>query len=164
MLQGFLYQLRQAGVPVSTHEWLALMQAMSLGLHESSLDGFYRLARTLCVKDLAYYDAFDQAFLAYFKDVHQDALALTQELLDWLDDPKKRAGMSPEELALLQALNADELKKLFEERLREQQERHDGGNKWIGTGGTSPFGSGASPFAGAASSARKLLKKGRAEI
>ena len=59
---------------MSTHEWMALMEAMALGLHESSLDGFYHLCRTLCVKDIALYDAYDEAFLAYFKDIHIDAL------------------------------------------------------------------------------------------
>ena len=59
MLIDFLYELRGRGLKVSAHEWLSLMEAMALGLHESSLDGFYRLARTLCVKDLAMYDAFD---------------------------------------------------------------------------------------------------------
>src|SRR6478735_3990828 len=109
MLVDFLFELRAKKVPVSTHEWMALMEAMALGLHESSLDGFYRLARTLCVKDIALYDAYDEAFLAYFKDIYPQALQLTEQLLEWLNDPK---------------------------------ERHDGGNRWVGTGGTSPFGTG----------------------
>ena len=142
MLIDFLYELRGRGLKVSAHEWLSLMEAMALGLHESSLDGFYRLARTLCVKDLAMYDAFDEAFLAYFKDVHVDALRVAQEMLDWLNDPKKRAQLSPEELAMLERFDVDKLRELFEQRLREQKERHDGDNKWIGTGGRSPFGRG----------------------
>ena len=91
MFVDFMFELRSRGVPVSAHEWLALSEGLALGLHESSLDGFYRLARTLCVKNLAHYDAFDEAFLAYFKDVSVDALEITKELLDWLSDPKKRA-------------------------------------------------------------------------
>ena len=66
MLIDFLFELRRHKLKVSTHEWMALMEALALGLHDSSLDGFYRLARAVCVKDLAQYDAFDQAFLAYF--------------------------------------------------------------------------------------------------
>jgi hypothetical protein len=138
----FLFELRRAGVPVSAHEWRALMTGLGLGLHDASLDGFYRLARALCVKDPAHFDQFDVAFLAYFKDVRADALALTSELLDWLRDPKDRRALSDEERALLEALDLDQLRKLFEARLKEQQERHDGGNRWIGTGGTSPFGHG----------------------
>jgi uncharacterized protein with von Willebrand factor type A (vWA) domain len=142
MLIDFLFELRAKKIPVSTHEWMALMEAMALGLHESSLDGFYRLCRTLCVKDLALYDAYDQAFLAYFKDVHTDALALTNELAEWLSDPRALAGLTEEQRRAFQELDLDRLRELFEQRLREQKERHDGGNRWIGTGGTSPFGSG----------------------
>ncbi|MBK9072673.1 MAG: VWA domain-containing protein [Myxococcales bacterium] len=142
MFLQFLYELRARGVMVSTHEWIALSQALALGLHESSLDDFYHLARCLCVKDIGKYDAFDAAFLAVFRDVQGDALALSQALLDWLADPKTKKQLSDAERAALQRLNLEELRRLFEERLREQKERHDGGNRWIGTGGSSPFGSG----------------------
>ncbi|HEY5926681.1 MAG TPA: VWA domain-containing protein [Kofleriaceae bacterium] len=140
MLIDFLYELRRRKIPVSTHEWNALMQAMALGLHESSLDGFYHLCRTLCVKDIAFYDAYDEAFLAYFKDVHTDALQLTEQLRAWLADPKLLEGLTDEQREALQALDLEKLRELFEQRLKEQKERHDGGNRWIGTGGTSPFG------------------------
>jgi uncharacterized protein with von Willebrand factor type A (vWA) domain len=119
---------------------MALMEAMALGLHESSLDGFYHLCRTLCVKDIALYDAYDEAFLAYFKDVHTDALQLTKDLQDWLLDPKALEGLTAEQRDALKALDLEKLREMFEQRLREQKERHDGGNRWIGTGGTSPFG------------------------
>lgn len=142
MLVDFLFELRKRKLPVSTHEWMALMEAMALGLHESSLDGFYRLCRTICVKDIALYDAYDEAFLAYFKDVHVASLQLTEELLAWLADPKALAGLTAEQRAALEGLDLERLRELFEQRLREQKERHDGGNRWIGTGGTSPFGSG----------------------
>jgi len=140
MLIDFLFELRARKLPVSTHEWMALMEAMALGLHESSLDGFYHLCRTLCVKDIALYDAYDEAFLAYFKDVKTDALQLTKDLQEWLLDPKALEGLTDEQREALQALDLDKLRELFEQRLREQKERHDGGNRWIGTGGTSPFG------------------------
>ena len=71
VLIDFLFELRRRKLKVSSHEWLALMEALALGLHDSSLDGFYHLARSLCVKDVAEFDAFDEAFLAYFKDVGQ---------------------------------------------------------------------------------------------
>ncbi len=142
MLVDFLFELRRRKLPVSTHEWMALMEAMSMGLHESSLDGFYRLARSICVKDITQYDAFDDAFLSYFRGVAAESLDLSRELLDWLRDPKKRAQLSDEERRLLESLDLERLQELFERRLREQKERHDGGNRWIGTGGTSPFGHG----------------------
>ncbi len=142
MLIDFLFELRSRKIPVSTHEWMALMEAMALGLHESSLDGFYHLCRTLCVKDIAFYDAYDEAFLAYFKDIHKDALDLTEQLRSWLSDPKALAGLTEEQRQALRELDMDKLRELFEQRLKEQKERHDKGNRWIGTGGTSPFGSG----------------------
>ncbi len=142
MLIDFLYELRRHKLKVSTHEWLALMEGMSKGLHDSSLDGFYRLARALCVKDVAEFDAFDQAFLSYFKGVTSDALAVTDEILSWLSDPKKLRELSAEDLAMIQQLDLQALRELYEQRLKEQKERHDGGNKWIGTAGTSPFGHG----------------------
>lgn len=142
MLIDFLYELRAKGVPVSTHEWLALMEGLAKGLHDSSLDGFYRLCRTVCVKDIAHYDAYDDAFLAYFKDVHKASLQVTQEMLEWLSDPQRMAQLSDEQKRALQSLDLEKLRELFEQRLREQKERHDRGNRWIGTGGTSPFGTG----------------------
>jgi uncharacterized protein len=142
VLVGFLYELRRQGLKVSTHEWMALMEALARGLHESSLDGFYRVARAVCVKDVSQFDAFDLAFLAHFRDVHVQARALSEELLAWLEDPRRLAELSEEERRLLEALDPERLRSLFEERLREQRERHDGGDRWIGTGGRSPFGRG----------------------
>lgn len=142
MLVDFLYELRRSGVLATTHEWIGLMRGLSLGLHESSLDGFYRLARSLVVRNETELDAFDQAFIRHFKGAYQDSLDITKELLSWLEDAKKSRSLSPEEKAAIQSIDMDELKRLFEERLKEQKERHDGGNRWIGTGGTSPFGHG----------------------
>ncbi len=146
MLVDFLFELRRHKLKVSTHEWQALMEALALGLHDSSLDGFYKLARAVCVKDISEYDAFDQAFLSYFKDVKADALELTREMQQWLMDPKLMKLLTDEQRAALQAMDLDKLRELFEQRLKEQKGRHDGGNRWIGTGGTSPFGnSGVNP-------------------
>lgn len=142
MFVDFLFELRRQGLKVSAHEWMTLMEALALELHHSSLDGFYRVARAICVKDVAQFDAFDEAFLLYFKDVQRGALELAEELLEWLRDPAALAELSPAERELLAALDLGELRRLFEQRLREQKERHDGGNKWIGTRGRSPFGRG----------------------
>ncbi len=148
MLVEFLYELRRRGVAVSSQEWLGLMKALALGLHESSLDGFYHLARACLVKDVARFDAFDTAFAHTFRGATSDALALVDELRDWLKDAKNQRSLPPEELAKLTGLPLDELRELFRKRLQEQKERHDGGSKWIGTGGTSPFGRGGRHPAG----------------
>ncbi len=74
MFLDFFYELRRRKVPVATQEWMTLMQGLELGLHDSSLDGFYHLARAVCVKDLAHYDAFDAAFLSVFKGIETEAI------------------------------------------------------------------------------------------
>lgn len=142
MFLDFFFELRRHRVPVGLQEWMTLMEALSRGLHESSLDGFYHLARAICVKDLAHYDGFDAAFLSAFEGIEKDGLAFTDELRAWLANPRKLEGLTEEQRRMLQGLDLDELKRQFEERLRQQKERHQGGSRWIGTGGTSPFGSG----------------------
>ncbi len=138
----FLFELRRRKLRVGTHEAVSLARALVANLHQSSLDGFYSVARALCVHRESDLDAFDEAFSAHFRGVRTESLALTQELLDWLANPKQGLLLSDEERAALQSIDWEELKRLFEERLKEQRERHDGGNRWIGTGGTSPFGTG----------------------
>ena len=140
MFVDFLYELRSRKVPVGTQEMLALSQALAAGIHESSLDGFYHVARALCVHSETQLDDFDLAFAKHFRGVHVEAKKLADELADWLKDPKKLRELSDEEKSMLEALDLEEVLKQFEERLKEQKERHDGGNRWIGTGGTSPFG------------------------
>ena len=141
MFVPFLYRLRQHGVPVGTQEALALAKALVIGLHDSSLDGFYYTARALCVHNEGHLDAFDQAFLAEFRGVEGKHLQLKEELLQWLKDAKLRPEeLTPEERKLLEELDIEELKRLFEERMNEQRERHDRGNRWVGTAGTSQFG------------------------
>ncbi len=141
MFFGFLSTLRRHRVKVGPHEAVALAGALAKGLHDSSIDGFYHVARALLVHSESQLDAFDQAFAQHFKGAQHAGLQLAQELLDWLAEAKTRRGqLTPEEEALLEQLSLPELRKLFEERLKEQRERHDGGNRWIGTGGTSPFG------------------------
>jgi uncharacterized protein with von Willebrand factor type A (vWA) domain len=146
MFVPFLFELRSRKVKVGAQEAMALARALAAGLHESSLDGFYHVARALCVHREGDLDAFDQAFSAHFRGVELASAKMIDELEQWLKDPKMRRELTDEERALLQSLDMDELRKLFEQRLREQKERHDGGNRWIGTGGTSPFGAnGAHP-------------------
>jgi hypothetical protein len=148
MFLPFLYELRRRGVPVGAQEAIALAGALKAGLHDSSLDGFYHVARALLVHSETHLDAFDQAFLSHFKGMESAGLELTRELMDWLRDARERRELTPEEQELLNSLDVEALERLFEERLREQRERHDGGNRWIGTGGTSPFGNNGAPQPG----------------
>lgn len=142
MFLEFLYRLRAHGVPVSTHNWLALMEALAGGLHRNSLEGLYRTARCLLVASEVHYDAFDQAFAESFRGVSEGLEQLLDELDAWLKDPKLLEGIDPATLAALRGMDMEELQRLLRERLEEQKKRHEGGNKWIGTGGTSPFGQG----------------------
>jgi len=142
MFIDFFYALRQRGVPVTTHNWLALLRVVADGLHGERLDGFYRAARCLCCSSEVHYDGFDQAFAQVFRGVENDAEAVLAQLDEYLRDPKKLAYLDPALRDAIKALDLDELRKLFAERLAEQKKRHEGGNRWIGTGGTSPFGQG----------------------
>ncbi|MFO0678981.1 MAG: VWA domain-containing protein [Polyangiaceae bacterium] len=142
----FLYELRARKVKVGANEAVSLARALVRGLHDSSLDGFYHVARALLVHRESDLDAFDQAFSSHFRGVDAARVDLANELDTWLSDPKNRKELTPEEWAALEGLGMEQLKALFERRLQEQKERHDGGNRWIGTGGTSPFGAhGAHP-------------------
>ncbi len=141
MFLPFLYELRARRVPVGAQEAVALAGALAQGLHDSSLEGFYFVARALLIHDEKHLDAYDQAFAKVFQGIESSALELHQQLLEWLKEARERLpDLTEAERALLEQLDGDELQKLFEQRLREQQERHDGGNKWIGTAGSSPFG------------------------
>ena len=140
MFLDFLFHLRTYDIKVSTTEWLVLMRALSTGLGAPNLEHFYTLSRALLIKKESLFDRYDRAFLSFFKDI-EDHFDLSEELLDWLNNPIL-PNLSPEELAKLQALDLDELREKFLERLKAQTERHDGGSHWIGTGGTSPFGHG----------------------
>ncbi len=145
MLTTFFYKLREYKVPVSITEWMTFMEALSKGLAYSDLNTFYALSRSLLVKDVAYYDAFDRVFAHVFKDADISP-ALRDDIEEWLKTPIDVLNLSEEERKLLEALDFEKLKEEFEKRLKEQDERHDGGNRWIGTGGTSPFGnSGVNP-------------------
>lgn len=141
MFLNLFHTLRSLKVPVSLTEWLTLLEGLSKGLHNDSLDDFYYLSRSLLVKDVVYYDAFDQAFCHCFKDgpIPED-LATKEKILDWLQSQLGQLQLSPEEIAEMQKLSLEDLLKELEKILREQDEVHNGGKKWIGTGGRSPFG------------------------
>ena len=141
MLVPFFFKLREAGVPVSITEFLTLLEALEARVIDASAEDFFYLSRSCMVKDERHFDRFERAFAAYFKgaeDLFESLMANIPE--DWL----KRIGertLSAEEKAKIEALGGwDKLIETLKKRLEEQKERHQGGNKWIGTGGTSPFG------------------------
>lgn len=146
MFLGFLLELRRFGVPVGTQEMLTLGAALKQGLHQQTLNGYYSMARAILVHRESHLDAFDQAFLHYYKGARAESLRIHQELLDWLQDPKEFE--LPEDWKWLEEVDPEQLRQEFEDRLREQDERHDGGSKWIGTGGRSPFGHSGAPRPG----------------
>jgi len=141
MLVRFFFLLRRAGVPVSITELLTLLEALHRGLGEASAERFYCLARTCLVKDERHYDRFDRAFAAHFKGAENAFARLAQELpAEWLSKMTER-DFTDAEKAEIEALGGwEKLLETLRQRLEEQQGRHQGGNKWIGTAGTSPFG------------------------
>jgi uncharacterized protein with von Willebrand factor type A (vWA) domain len=138
----FLYELRKRKLKVGTQEAVGLAKAVSLGLHNQTLDGFYYLARSLMVHRESDLDRFDEAFLAHFRGIESKAQEFFSQLEEWLKNPKLLETFTDEQIAAFKDLTPEEVRKLFEERLRNQKERHEGGNRHIGTGGTSPFGQG----------------------
>jgi uncharacterized protein len=135
----FFYALRRKGIAVSPTEWLALVEGMVRGLHGSSLIGFYSLARSVLVKDESLFDDFDVAFSEHFKGI-ADLSPIEEDVWRWLEDPISPYALDPELRRVLDEVDVEKLRELFEQRLKEQKEKHDGGGRWIGTGGTSPFG------------------------
>jgi uncharacterized protein len=142
MLIDFFYSLRGAKLPVSVKEYLTLLEALKAQVIGPSIDEFYFLARMTLIKDEKYFDKFDQAFGAYFSGIatlDEDAFDVP---LDWLKKRLER-DFTPEEKRQIEALGGiDKLMERLKELLEEQNERHEGGSKWIGSGGTSPFGNG----------------------
>jgi uncharacterized protein with von Willebrand factor type A (vWA) domain len=141
MLIRFFYMLREGGVPVSVTEFLALLEALEARIVGLSAEEFYWLARAVLVKDERYYDRFDIVFAAHFKGLESAFETLVAELpAEWLRRSKD-LFLSDEEKALIESLGGwDKLMETLKARLEEQKGRHQGGSKWIGTGGTSPFG------------------------
>lgn len=141
MLLDFFLSLRRANIPVTLPEHLSLLQAMAAGIGTGSLSNFYTIARVCLVKDESYYDRFDRTFSAYWEGRELQFDRLMDEVPDeWLTRQKNRE-FSDEEKAAIEALGGwDAIMETLAKRLDEQDEAHHGGSKWIGTGGTSPFG------------------------
>ena len=143
MLVRFFFDLRAAGVPVSLTEFLPLLQALEARVAWCSAMEFYWLARLALVKDERHFDRFDRVFGQHFEGAERLFEKIVAEVpADWLKQLAERV-LSDEERRKIEALGSwDKLLETLRQRLAEQKERHEGGNKWIGTGGTSPFGSG----------------------
>jgi len=141
MLIRFFLKLRTARIPVTLTEFLALLDGLKRGLAYGSVEDFYYLARAILVKDETHYDKFDRAFSEYIQGIESLAELLLKEIPDeWLRKELERV-LTDEEKAGVEALGGlDKLLETLRQRLEEQKERHQGGNKWIGTAGTSPFG------------------------
>ncbi len=142
MFIEFYYLLRDAHIPVSITEFLTFMEAIAKG-HVNNTVQLYYVMRSLLVKDHKYYDHFDQCFSYYFGNANVPDV-IREEIMDWLKKPAKSVfdfmKLSQEELDMIENYDMDTLRKMLEERLQKQREKHNGGNYWIGTGGTSPFG------------------------
>jgi len=147
MFIDFFYKLKEVGIPVNPTAFLTLHRALDKGL-VSSLGDFYTASRTILVKSERYFDLYDQVFAHYFEGAEmpegEEGYALTEMarmmLESWLQDPKTLARALGVDESELSKMSPDELIEYFKERLKDQTERHDGGGKWIGTGGTSPVG------------------------
>jgi uncharacterized protein len=142
MLIPFFFMLREAGIPVSLTEFLALLEALKARVADYSVDEFYYLARTVLVKDERHYDRYDRVFAAHFQGLEQAFQSLAGATVphEWL---RRQAELllSEEERRKIESLGGFEaLMKALQERLREQKDRHQGGNRMIGTAGRSPFG------------------------
>ncbi|MCF8093161.1 MAG: hypothetical protein K9K40_11985, partial [Desulfotignum sp.] len=146
MFVKFFYTLKEVGIPVSPTAFLTLQKALYNGM-VTGLDDFYTCARAILVKSERYFDLYDQVFAHYFEGVPlpEDAGfeidAIARGLLEeWLKNPKKVADALGIDEEKLNKMTPDELIAYFKERLKDQEGRHDGGGKWIGTGGYSPVG------------------------
>ena len=143
MFIGFLHQLKEAGVPVSIREYLDFLSGLDKGVTNLNTNSFYHFARASLVKDERHYDRFDRTFSEFF----EGALKKGGEILnnipeEWIKDALQK-NLTEEDKEKIESLGGwDKLLETLKERLKEQKKRHQGGNKWIGTGGTSPFGSG----------------------
>lgn len=141
MFVAFFYLLRQRGLDVSPNEWMTLLEGLEKGLHRSSLTGFYHLCRAIVVKSETEFDRFDQVFLEFFKDIPFTG-ELPEEMLEWLEHPSEDLHRTLEELKSMGFPDEtmEELLKLLQERLEEQDAEHNGGSKWVGTQGRTPWG------------------------
>ena len=141
MFIDFFYHLRKYQLPVAVKEYVTLREVLSHPIMPPTLDDFYRMARMTLIKDESLFDKYDQAFASFAKGIEAKLPASKEIPMDWLiKEFQKR--LTPEEKAAIEKHGLEKLLELFKQRLEEQKERHAGGNKWIGTGGSSPFGHG----------------------
>ncbi len=141
MLTDFFFKLKEGNVPVTIKEFLVLLEALQKGVVTSSLDEFYYLARVCLVKNEAHFDRYDRVFGEYFKGIAQGPVDLkTQIPEDWLRKQAELLLTEDEKLRILALGGWDQLMEALRQRLEEQKGRHQGGSKWVGTAGTSPFG------------------------
>ncbi|MEM9898111.1 MAG: VWA domain-containing protein, partial [Pseudomonadota bacterium] len=143
MFTKFFHELKSAGLPVSLREYLTLMEAMDADLASRNVENFYFLSRSALVKDERNLDKFDQIFGSVFKGIETLAEGVEAEIPEeWLKVLTQKY-LSEEEKKQIEAMGGwDKLMETLKKRLEEQKKRHQGGSKWIGTGGTSPYGSG----------------------
>jgi uncharacterized protein with von Willebrand factor type A (vWA) domain len=141
MFTELFFELRRIGVPVSLNEYLTLMEVMERGIPEYSVDNFYYVSRATLVKDERHLDRFDQVFSRVFKGLEAPEGQIIQDIPeDWLKKLTEKY-LTEEEKAKIEALGGwEELMETLKKRMAEQEKRHQGGSKWIGTAGTSPFG------------------------
>ena len=144
MFIPFFLELKAAKIPVSLREYLSLLEGLEAGLVDYDVEGFYYLARAALVKDERHIDRFDQVFSHVFKGIEalagEDTIDVANLPEDWLRRLAEK-HLSDEEKKLVETLGGfDKLMETLKQRLEEQKERHQGGSKWIGTAGTSPFG------------------------
>jgi len=141
MFAGFIAELRAAGVPASLTEYLTLLRALKAGCADTDVESFYFLARSTLVKDERHMDRFDRVFAHFFRGLETVGADIAAELPEeWLKKLAEKL-LTPEEMAAIEALGGwDKLMETLRQRLAEQKARHQGGSKWIGTAGTSPFG------------------------
>jgi uncharacterized protein with von Willebrand factor type A (vWA) domain len=141
MFNSLIAQLRSAGIAVSITEYLTLLGAMKANVAAYSVDDFYYLSRATLVKDERHLDRFDRVFAEVFRGLEKTEGMAPQEIPEeWLRLVSEKT-LTPEEMAQIEAMGGfEKLMETLRQRLEEQKERHQGGNKWIGTGGTSPFG------------------------
>ena len=140
MFTEFFLKLRESDVPATLREYLTLLEALDENVSDIGIDEFYYLSRSALVKDERNYDKFDRVFGEYFKGVEALGDSLFSEIPEELLRREIEKLLSPEERAKLDKLGWEKLMETLRERLAEQKGRHQGGSKWIGTGGTSPFG------------------------
>src|ERR1700748_3428088 len=140
MFISFLDELRRAGIPASPKEHLTLLEALDADVIHPDPEEFYYLARAIYVKDEGLIDRFDQVFAKVFRGVLGESTPEGEIPEDWLKTITEKF-LTPEEMEAIKSLGSwDEIMETLKKRLEEQEKRHQGGNKWVGTGGTSPYG------------------------